>query len=402
MDEVGERRRAGRVGIRLWSQEAGDGPGAERHARRQRPGLGRRQRERPRAAQGARAQGQGQQGGGCGGRCGRSDGLAREVRHQQADARAHGGPAAPQGAQPFRTCRTSLRRTSTPRRPSCRSPPRPASCGQVWTGTEYIGVDCINAPDLHSKHPKAAKVVVAYATMKQPAGKLPKVVDHRLDGTEGVIRKQGGIECSAFAFTAALDHAYARWTGTPAEFSVMQVWARYHTPSETDGRHGEPGRQARARGRLAVRQERLDVVGQLLQGPVEAEEERMRQARRRREAQGARQARPGRDHPDRGHRESDVRNCCARSWRPGRTRRWASSCTRSRSRATRGTSTSSASPPRRVRTAGMEHEILLAGYAMTPNGTYYLIHNSWGPGWGIRGTPGCTRTSCGGRGSRTA
>ena len=68
--------------------------------------------------------------------------------------------------------------------------------------------------------------------MKQPEDKLPKIVDHRFEGTEGPVRKQGGPQCTAFAFTSALDHAYARWTGKPAEFSVMQVWARYRQLQE--------------------------------------------------------------------------------------------------------------------------------------------------------------------------
>jgi hypothetical protein len=31
------------------------------------------------------------------------------------------------------------------------------------------------------------------------------------------------------------------------------------------------------------------------------------------------------------------------------------------------------------------HQVLLAGYANTPNGYYYLVHNSWGPKWGDGG-----------------
>jgi hypothetical protein len=31
------------------------------------------------------------------------------------------------------------------------------------------------------------------------------------------------------------------------------------------------------------------------------------------------------------------------------------------------------------------HQVVLAGYAMTPNGNYYLVHNSWGTKWGEEG-----------------
>jgi hypothetical protein len=38
--------------------------------------------------------------------------------------------------------------------------------------------------------------------------------------------------CTAFATATALDHAMARWTGKATRVSVMQIWSRYHTPIE--------------------------------------------------------------------------------------------------------------------------------------------------------------------------
>jgi hypothetical protein len=43
------------------------------------------------------------------------------------------------------------------------------------------------------------------------------------------------------------------------------------------------------------------------------------------------------------------------------------------------------SPKDPTKQKGPQHTTLLAGYAMTPNGTYYLVHNSYGSKWGDEG-----------------
>lgn len=96
----------------------------------------------------------------------------------------------------------------------------------MWSGSEWMPVECID-PNERGQKTRAAQVVVSYAQMKAPTEALPKVVDHRADGTKGPVRKQTGPQCTAFAFTSALNHAYSRWSGQPGHFSVMQVWARY-------------------------------------------------------------------------------------------------------------------------------------------------------------------------------
>ncbi len=104
-------------------------------------------------------------------------------------------------------------------------------CGAVWTGTEYIPQECFDA-DARVGHALSARVVIPYEEMRAPPNALPRIVDHRIEGLEGPVRVQSGMPaCTAMALTATLDHAYARWTGQPVAFSVMQVWARYHDSS---------------------------------------------------------------------------------------------------------------------------------------------------------------------------
>jgi hypothetical protein len=129
-----------------------------------------------------------------------------------------------------------------PRLPAAPYAATVTECGSAWDGVEWMPLECLDE-DAEQGGRKAAKVVIPYGLMKPTAAALPKLVDHRADGTEGPIRKQGGDQCSAFAFTAALDHAYARWTGKPGAFSVMQVWGRYHGTSEgraIEGNLGDP------------------------------------------------------------------------------------------------------------------------------------------------------------------
>ena len=253
-------------------------------------------------------------------------------------------------------------------------------CGQVWTGAQWVPISCM-APRLGARPRRAAEVVIPYDRMLPPVAQLPQVVDHRADGTEGPMRKQGGPLCTAFSFTSALDHAWARWTGSPGNFSVMQVWGRYYHKSneqagfanvgevvsnETDWPydnsiadtwrdcHGDekPG----VKCAQPVDQARLgDLDGRAVAVITKVEVIPASQVDVLKEKLAA------------GH---DVvlqikMPSLQTAGTPGQTYLL-------------GT-------PRKNGKPGPNHAILLSGYAMTPNGTYYLVHNSFGPQWGDQG-----------------
>ena len=257
-------------------------------------------------------------------------------------------------------------------------------CGSAWDGVEWIPLECID-DDPVSGRGKAAKVVIPYNLMKPAAVALPALVDHRADGTEGPMRKQGGDQCSAFAFTAALDHAYARWTGKPGAFSVMQVWGRYHQTSEGRAIEGNLG------------------------DPVGAEADFAYAAHVANSWKGC--PRPPRPQPAAGTcgQPVDAAKLAQLDAQPVAEITQIEVIPRSQfgvlreklaagqdvvvglrlhSFATGGEPGSKylvADETGKPKAGLHGHSVLLAGYAMTPNGVYYLIHNSHGLKWGDDG-----------------
>ena len=79
------------------------------------------------------------------------------------------------------------------------------------------------------------------------AAALPELVDHRADGTEGPVRNQGLVgACTAFSLASAIDHALLREVGSsyePRGVAPMHLWSRYARPSmgaAADANRGRP------------------------------------------------------------------------------------------------------------------------------------------------------------------
>jgi hypothetical protein len=268
--------------------------------------------------------------------------------------------------------------------PKLATPPRGrdmSECGQVWSGSEWVPVECAD-PNVGGQRMHPAKVVIPYDAMRPPIAELPRMVDHRADGTEGPVRKQGGSLCTAFAFTSALDHAYARWTGTPGAFSVMQVWARYH-------RHDE---------HLAVHNNVSDFIGNESDWPYDA---KLANSWGMCHASDPKKPTPGIDcdvTPDEAKlKELEAKRVAVitkiellptsdlavlrEKLAAGQD---VTVLVKLPSFAVAGDPGSKYIVGTRTTPSAKQpgaHQILLAGYAMTPNGTYYLVHNSWGAKW---------------------
>jgi len=109
------------------------------------------------------------------------------------------------------------------------------NCKGVWNGTDVVARSCAKAA-LFGSNQEGATPLIKHSTLRggpKVAPVLPAVIDHRLDGTEGPIRNQTTVPaCTAFAEAAAIDHAIARWSTKPPHVSVMEIWSRYHTSIE--------------------------------------------------------------------------------------------------------------------------------------------------------------------------
>lgn len=107
-------------------------------------------------------------------------------------------------------------------------------CGEVNVGGVIIPIDCLTPG--YGDIPWAARAVLPDSIFRLSpahagAAALPQYVDHREEGLEGPVRFQGGVgACTAFSFAAAVDHALARRAGRPGFVSAMHVWSRYHKP----------------------------------------------------------------------------------------------------------------------------------------------------------------------------
>jgi hypothetical protein len=245
-----------------------------------------------------------------------------------------------------------------------------------------VPIECID-PDVHKNDARAAKVVIPYDKMKVAAEKLPKIVDHRADGTEGPVRKQGGPQCTAFAFTAALDHAYARWTGTPAALSVMQVWARYHRKDERSAADSNVG----------------DLLANEADWPYDGKEANSWLKCKKDQKADTPCGKSPDDKKLKDLEPKAVAELTQIEVVP------LTELDVLREKIASGQDVTVAIKLPSFATAGDAgakyivgvpkdnpdkpskggHQILLAGYAMTPNGNYYLVHNSWGTKWGDGG-----------------
>jgi len=104
-------------------------------------------------------------------------------------------------------------------------------CRAVWTGSEAAPLACARSLMFGSGKGGGATPVVPRRLLSHDLTVLPAVVDHRLEGTEGPVRNQGEAPaCTAFATATAVDHALARWGGLNPSVSVMQIWSRYRSP----------------------------------------------------------------------------------------------------------------------------------------------------------------------------
>jgi C1A family cysteine protease len=102
------------------------------------------------------------------------------------------------------------------------------ACGASHSGAQDMPLMCLEDKDHHHSE-KTASVLVPYGHLKGKLTPLPRVVDHREEQTEGDVRNQGSAgTCTSFGTASAIDHSVTRWSGTSSHVSTMELWGRYH------------------------------------------------------------------------------------------------------------------------------------------------------------------------------
>lgn len=257
-------------------------------------------------------------------------------------------------------------------------------CRGVWSGSELMPTSCGRATLLFGSGDEGAVVIVPARLLRANAEALPAVVDHRLDGTEGPVRNQANVPaCTAFAAAAALDHELARWSAKPPHVSAMELWSRYHSPFEGKAMTSNlglplgaeedwPWNTSEANGWVACDPAQKKPPAWGCNRAVDPKH-----------AQKV-EAKPVADLTRVVHLASPDTALLKSEIAGGQD--IVVTMSLSDTFATKGKAGARYVPHYTQAGAGDSgHAMVLAGYATLAHGTYFLIHNSWGAGWGDGG-----------------
>lgn len=259
-------------------------------------------------------------------------------------------------------------------------------CGIANVGGEQFVLDCMT-PGYANVAEASLFVVRRKAFNASPAHEgaepLPPAVDHRAAGKEGPVRNQGPVgACTGFSLATAIDHAIATTSGTPGNVSVMQIWARYHYPTMQDAVSANKGRSLNVES--AWPYDKVEACkyysgpgcdcGSLLNvscsQPVNSTKLGQVDA-----SQSAKITNITRM-PDGDLAE--FKGALAKGQDI-----WFAMWVDDAFQSVKGSP--AVVPDGDFRNAGSGHAMVLSGYKTQSNGTYFLIHNSWGTKWGDGG-----------------
>jgi hypothetical protein len=249
-------------------------------------------------------------------------------------------------------------------------------CGEIDIGGgKKIYLDCMS--DDYAKVKSAATPLVSHDELTGGAAprKLPPLVDHRKNGTEGPVLDQGQtLACTSFSLVAAVNHSISRYLGHPGNLSPMHSWARYHTPKMTIADEVNVGHGLVDLTALPF-DEKLANAWQQGKSPVDPS------ILAKADAKSSVKITNITHVPTVG----DIKSALA----AGQDVWFALRAAHTLSKTAKNPHGAAIVPDFDYKTMPasdqMGHAILLSGYQDSPHGTYYLIHNSWGPSWGEGG-----------------
>ena len=249
-------------------------------------------------------------------------------------------------------------------------------CGTITVAGSTFALDCMH--EGYGKVESAATPLIQHDEMLMGGAAprtFPAVVDHRHDNTEGPVLNQGNtLACTSFSLAAAVNHALARYLGHPGDVSPMHSWARYHKPDMAMADQVNIGH-----GLAATTDVPFDET----------------LARRWQEGT----ATPDASLLTRADAKSvvDIQHVTALTRFPADIKSalaggqdvWFTLKAAHNLQKLAGKAGAMVVPDYDYRTVpkseSMGHAIVLSGYRETKDGTFYLIHNSWGEKWGDGG-----------------
>jgi hypothetical protein len=257
-------------------------------------------------------------------------------------------------------------------------------CRAVWTGSEAAPLACAKSLLFGADQGGGASPIVPRKLLSHDASALPAVVDHRVEGTEGPVRNQGSAPaCTAFATAAAIDHALARWGGGSPAVSVMQIWSRYHSPEVENSLSSNVGQPMGPEQQWPFRvNEAIGWVpcSEFPRPPRAGCGNAVDMAHARAVA-----ARPIGELTEVEYigtsADTAVLKAKVAAGQDVMITMELPSAFVPKGRA------GARYIPNYTKSAGPDagHALVIAGYARMPHGTYFLLHNSWGTGWGDAG-----------------
>ena len=256
-------------------------------------------------------------------------------------------------------------------------------CGAASINGHRVPLDCIT-PN-YGEIPWASRLTLSRGLLSSGKGfagaaPLPATVDHRADGTEGPIRDQQDVgACTGFSLAAAIDHAFARISGTIMPVSVMHVWSRYHDPLISEAASDNKGHGLTIEAdwpydeKAACSWDCQDSCHDDLKvGCAPPDPVQVSSADSRTSVTLSNVTRLDETDLD------SFKDALAK----GQDIWFGMQVDADSFSNVRG---ANAVVPDGVFRSGSGHAMLLAGYNVQSNGTYYLIHNSWGKTWGDNG-----------------
>jgi hypothetical protein len=248
-------------------------------------------------------------------------------------------------------------------------------CGEIdLGGGDKVYLDCMT--DDYSMVAGAARPAASTEEMAtfRSNRKLPSVVDHRRDGTEGPVISQGKTgACTAFSLVTAADHAASHSLGHPPSLSPMHAWARYHSPKMSLAESDNLGRGLTD---LATFPFDPKLANEWAHGQKHVDHELLHRADASSIVEITNITRL-----DSGSM-TEIKQALA----AGQDIWFSLKAAHGLQKTKKGPDGESMVSDFDYRKGGHGgHAIVLAGYQDTAKGTYFLIHNSWGTKWGTDG-----------------